>query len=148
MPVNIERIRERLLYIREQVSVLEPLSKDADLRASRMRDQLSYSGIVRNLQTSIEAMIDIAFHLCAKLYAKEPESAAHAFEILAERGDVPKEFLPRVLEMVRFRNLVVHGYLHTKPELVEKIITDDLGDFAAWEKIISQLASHKKWNKD
>ena len=57
-------------------------------------------------------MIDIAFHLCAKRHAREPQSAADAFEILAEFGDVPRAFLPKALKLVRFRNLVVHGYLH------------------------------------
>ncbi|EQD77009.1 toxin-antitoxin system, antitoxin component, partial [mine drainage metagenome] len=66
MAINTDRIRERLLYIREQIGTLEHLAHDVDLRRSRMQVPLSYSGIVRNLQTSVEAMIDIAFHLCAK----------------------------------------------------------------------------------
>jgi len=140
MPVDRDRIRERLRYIREQLAILQPLAADGDERARRMDDALSYGGIVRSLQTSVEAMIDIAYHLCARLYAKEPRSAADAFEILAQRGDLPGAFLPRVQRMVRFRNLVVHGYLHTRPEVVERILAEDLGDFAAWEALVSRLA--------
>lgn len=139
MDVNVERIRERLVFIREQVDVLEPLAHNRELRQSRFQDALSYGGIVRSLQTSIEAMIDIAFHLCAKLHAKEPQSAAGAFEILADFGDLPREFLPRALKMVRFRNLVVHGYLQINSRAVETIVTQDLVDFAEWEKIITEL---------
>lgn len=84
-------------------------------------------------------MIDIAFHLCAKLHAKEPQSAADAFEILGDFGDLPREFLPRVLKMVRFRNLVVHGYLQIDSGAVETIVTQDLADFVEWEKIITEL---------
>ncbi len=139
MDVNVERIRERLVFIREQVDVLEPLAHNQELRQRRFQDALSYGGIVRSLQTSIEAMIDIAFHLCAKLHAKEPQSAAGAFEILADFGDLPREFLPRALKMVRFRNLVVHGYLQIDSRAVETIVTQDLVDFAEWEKIITEL---------
>ncbi len=139
MDVNVERIRERLVFIREQVDVLEPLAHNQELRQRRFQDALSYGGIVRSLQTSIEAMIDIAFHLCAKLHAKEPQSAAGAFEILADFGDLPREFLPRALKMVRFRNLVVHGYLQINSRAVETIVTQDLVDFAEWEKIITEL---------
>lgn len=139
MDVNFERIRDRLVYIREQVSLLEPLAHSKELRQSRLQDPLSYGGIVRSLQTSIEAMIDIAFHLCAKLHAREPQSAADAFEILAEFGDLPRAFLPKVLKMVRFRNLVVHGYMHIDSGAVEAIVTEDLEDFAEWERIVHGL---------
>lgn len=141
MAINTDRTR--LLYIREQVGALEDLAHDVDLRRSRMQDPLSYSGIVRNLQTSVEAMIDIAFHLCAKLYAREPQSAADAFEILADQGDLPQGLLPGVLDMVRFRNLVVHGYLHAKREPVEKIVVEELGDFSAWEQVVADIIGRR-----
>lgn len=139
MAIDIDRIRARLVYIREQIGILEPMARDVDRRRDRMLDPLSYSGIVRNLQTSVEAMIDIAFHLCAKLYAKEPQSAADAFEILADRGGLPLGFLPRARDMVRFRNLVLHGYRRTERELVERILAEDLGDFSVWEQVVSDI---------
>lgn len=139
MSVNTDRIRERLIYIRQQIGLLQPLADDTQMRQERMRDELSFSGVVRHLQTSIEAMIDIAFHLCAKRHAKEPESAANAFEILADHGDLPREVLRKVLEMVRFRNLVVHGYLHVQRELVEKVLVEGLTDFSDFEDIITGL---------
>lgn len=140
MPLDRDRIRERVRYVREQLAILQPLAADADLRARRMSDPLSYAGMVRCLQTSVEAMIHVAFHLCAKRYAKEPQSAADAFEILAQRGDLPQAFLPRVRNMVRFRNLVVHGSLHAKSEMVDRIISEDLQDFIVWEGIVSEIA--------
>lgn len=140
MDIDNDRIRDRLRYIREQVGVLEPLAGDDAARSARLQDPLSFSGIVRHLQTSVEAMIDIAFHLCAKLYAREPQSAAHAFELLAERGDLPREFLPTAIAMVRFRNLVVHGYLSTSSDEVERIVIDRLPDFIAWEGIVKEIA--------
>lgn len=136
MRVDHDRVGERLRYIREQVALLQPLALDADLRARRMGDPLTFGGIVRALQTAVEAMIDIAFHLCAKRYAREPQHAVHAFEILAELGDVPEAFLPRVRRMVRFFYLVVHGYLRVEPGLVEDIMAHDLADFATWERIV------------
>jgi len=66
--------------------------------------------------------------------------AADAFAILAQRGDLPEAFLPRVQRMVRFRNLVVHGDLHIRSAVVERIVAEDLGDFAAWEALVSRVA--------
>jgi len=65
MPVDHGRRRERLRCLREQLARLHPLAAEADPGAGRMADPLSASG--RSLQTSVEAMIDIAYHLSARL---------------------------------------------------------------------------------
>lgn len=140
MAVDRERLRERLRYVREQMAILQPLAANGRLRAQRMGDPLRYGGMVRSLQTSVEAMIDVAFHRCAKLYAREAQSAVDAFEILAQRGDIPDTYLPRVRSVVHFRNLVVHGYLQTDAGVVERIVADDLGDFVTWESLVCAMA--------
>ncbi len=109
------RVKERLLYLEEQLAVLFPFRDNPALLESLAKDRLGYGGALYALQTSIQAMLDIAFHLCAKFYLKAPESSTDAFEILAEHGDIPADFLATAREMVRFRNLLVHGCLHTKP---------------------------------
>jgi uncharacterized protein YutE (UPF0331/DUF86 family) len=115
------------------------LAGNAAQLQAKLQDPLSYGGMVRALQTSVEAMIDIAFHLCARLHARAPENAADAFAILAEHGDVPADFTPMVRRMVGLRNLVVNGYLHADPQAVQRIINEHLGDFAAWERIVQGI---------
>lgn len=135
MIVDAESVLARLDYIREQVSFLQPLVEDPLKLEDMKKDPYRYKGVLYMLQTSIEAMMDIAYHLCAKLYATAPENGSHAFEILAEHGDIPQEKLATLRKMVHFRNLVAHGYLHTDPGMVARIIGTRLGDFMDWEII-------------
>ncbi len=137
-PVNKDTVAVRLDFIREQVKNLQ-MAGDSDLLSAKLRDPFVFNGMVRMLQTSVEAMIDLAYHLCAKLYAKAPENAAHAFEILREGGAISGEFLLVATEMVRFRNRVVHGYLNKNPEAVRRMLQEHLGDFAVWERLVSDI---------
>jgi uncharacterized protein YutE (UPF0331/DUF86 family) len=139
MKIDRGRMKDRLVFIRARIAELRPLAADPETRRRRLGDPISASGVVHHLQTSIEAMIDIAFHLCAKLFAREPESAADAFCILAEGGALSQDLLERVLKMVRFRNLVVHGYLRTDMDVVEKILQHDLQDFEDFADAMQQL---------
>ncbi len=63
------------------------------------------------LQTAIEALIDIAYHLSAKLAQHAPQDAHDAFVTMVREGILDSADLPRYRDMLRFRNRVVHGYL-------------------------------------
>ncbi len=139
MAVDRERLRERLHHVREQMAISQPLAADGRLPAQRVGDPRSHGGMVRSVQTSVEA-IDVTFHLCAKPYAREPQSAGDALEILARRGDIPATFLPCVRRMVRLRDVVVQGYLQTDARVVERIVADHRGDFATWESRVRAIA--------
>lgn len=58
---------------------------------------------------------------------------------MAEKGAIPSNFLPSAREMVNFRNLVVHGYLHTGPGAVTPIIRENLNDFAVWRNLVIEI---------
>lgn len=133
MIVDADSVLSRLDYIREQLNLLQPLAVDPQKLENMKKDPYQYKGVVYMLHTSVEAMMDIAYHFCAKLYASSPENGAHAFEILAQHGDLPQASLPTLRKMVRFRNLVVHGYLHTDPGVVSEIVSKHLNDFVNWE---------------
>ncbi len=134
-----DRIEERLFYIDEQVAILRRLRDEPGLLEALPKDKLDYGGALYALQSAIQAMIDIAFHVCAKLYLRAPENSAEAFELLAEKGELPDDFLPSIREMVNFRNLVVHGYLHTKTGVVMQIIRENLDDFTVWRRLVDGM---------
>jgi len=98
---------------RDQAALYRGLgTPPADANGS-MKDILQpavLSGIKYELQTCIQAMIDVAYHLSAKVFQTAPQDAYDAFEHLASGGVFPRARLAVYRKMVGFRNLVVHGY--------------------------------------
>jgi uncharacterized protein YutE (UPF0331/DUF86 family) len=50
-----------------------------------------------SLQTAVEAMIDLAYHVAAKKFGHAPTDARDALRILAEEGIIEKERLAVIL---------------------------------------------------
>ena len=124
-----QRLEQYLVYIAEQVdSVAERVQSDAEVEELR-RDPLAMDGVVYRLQTAIQAMIDVAYQLCAHAFSTAPDGAAHAFELLRQHGLLSEEMLQETRRMSRFRNLVVHGYLRRDDAIVMEIARNHLEDF-------------------
>jgi uncharacterized protein YutE (UPF0331/DUF86 family) len=62
------------------------------------------------LIVAIEVMSDISNHLIAKQSLGKPESYADVFKILGEAGIFPRNFVETLIQMAKFRNLLVHLY--------------------------------------
>lgn len=126
-PLDEERIRQKIAFIREQVNDLQRLVASSDRRL--LREPWVLKGAKYALQTAIEAVIDIAYHLSAKKYGYPPSDARDALRVLETKGVVTGEDLPRFIAMIGFRNRLVHGYLEVSAERLEEIILYRLDDF-------------------
>ena len=60
--------------------------------------------IERNIELSIERMIDICRHLVSGLDLQEPETYAACFEILGNAGIIPESSVETFKSMTRYRN--------------------------------------------
>jgi uncharacterized protein YutE (UPF0331/DUF86 family) len=58
------------------------------------------------------------------------------FRVLREEGVVPDELLPALLDMARFRNLIVHDYARIDDAKVYAILKKHLEDFDEFAKAI------------
>ncbi len=85
--------------------------------------------IERNLQLSIEEMIDICKHIVSSLDMPEPETYKGCLEQLAKRGIINKRHLATYKEMVGFRNILIHAYEGIDEQIVYGIYKKNLGDF-------------------
>lgn len=85
--------------------------------------------IERNLELAIEQMVDICKHLVSGLDLREPETYAECFQILAESKVIPKKNVRTFQEMVRFRNVLIHGYDGIDDAITYKIYKNRLKDF-------------------
>ncbi len=135
MTIDVERIMQRIVFIREQIHDIETLTS-AKNRSAILNDKFLIKGLKYSLQTAIEAMIDIAFHIAARKYNYAPEEARDAFRILKKNGVISEKEFQTFSAMVGFRNRIVHLYQNVSDERVYEFAADELADF---EKFIASI---------
>ena len=91
----------------------------------------------RVLQVMIEICIDVAERIIALKGAGPAATGSEAIEKLAAL-DVIQSAQPYV-EMVRFRNLIVHRYEEIDPEILYSIVSKKLDDFRRFRDEIDKL---------
>ncbi len=136
-------ILERLEFLRNEVRYLKE-------ERDRLRSFQEYQenvrlrrAVERSLQISIEACLDIGRRLIALEGFRFPEDNKDVFQVLAEEGVVPRELLPALLDMARFRNIVVHNYAKLDDARVYGILKKRLGDFDAYARAIVEYLTEK-----
>ncbi len=128
MSVDIERVMQKIAFIREQLMDIEALTS-VKKREEILSDKLLVKGLKYSLQTAIESMIDIAFHLAAKKYNCAPEEARSALQILVKKNVISDEEYKTFSRMIGFRNRMVHLYQNVSDERVYEFSTSELNDF-------------------
>jgi len=91
------------------------------------------------LQTSIEALADISRYIIRSLSLPTPEEYWQIPMILSDAGYIQNEDAKIYIEMVRFRNRVVHFYHKATPEEIYKILTENLSDIRNWRDILLEI---------
>ncbi len=132
--IDRDKVRQKIFFMEENLRLLKEMGC---LSLDEFKENHFYfPASVRCLQVAIEAMIDIASHIVAKLRLGMLKNYSDAFEILGKNDIVPKDFLPVLIKMVRFRNRVVHLYDTVDEDEVYNIIKNNLGDFERFISII------------
>ncbi|MFZ5592469.1 MAG: type VII toxin-antitoxin system HepT family RNase toxin [Bacillota bacterium] len=130
-----ERVLKKISYIREQVASIR------ELLLSREKDDILNNpwlvrGIKYALQTAIEAVIDIAYHISAQKYFRAPQDARQAMQILAENKVISQERMVVYSSMIGLRNRIVHGYQDVSGERLYEILINHLDDL---ERFICEI---------
>lgn len=136
MAIDRVRISSKIAFIRKQVTSIKSLLA-VKSKEEILSDLWLINGLKYSLQTAVEAMIDMAYHISAKKYDHAPSEARDALRVLAEGGLISQKDLPIYGAMIGFRNRVVHGYQEVSAERVYEIAHNELGDF---EKYIRQVS--------
>lgn len=132
---DLTRVEEKLAYIAQQVADPRRLAEQVGIEGFAA-DPWLVRGAKYALQTAIEAMIDVAYHLAAKAFRYAPADGRDAIDHLARQGVYSPQQAAVFQEMLRFRNRVVHGYERVDDGRVYDIITHQLGDFDFWIQAI------------
>ena len=122
MGVDVGRVRQRASFVREQIAALTAIAVQTDVDTFAA-DRVRASAARYLLQTAIEGLIDLAYHLSAKLAQRAPSNAHDAFLTMSRLGILEADAMPRLHDMLRLRNRIVHGYLDVDERRVYGMIT-------------------------
>ena len=136
--VDESRILHKLQAITDSLSKLEELAqmgRDVFLIDFRSIDSAKY-----NLQTSIEAMIDICNHIISRKRLRVPATNVESFEVVSEAGLLPADALPVYRSMARFRNRIVHMYDDVDDSQIHEILQTRLDDIRAFVQHVANTS--------
>ncbi|MBM7622964.1 type VII toxin-antitoxin system HepT family RNase toxin [Sporohalobacter salinus] len=134
--INESRIQEKIYYIKQNLGKLRELRNLS--REEFLNDYRNYDTAKYNLQSAIEAVIDISNHIISRNNYRVPNSNADTFRVLNEEGILPNDKLTSYISMAKFRNKVVHLYEKIDEEEIYKILKGNLVDFEEFIEIIVQ----------
>jgi uncharacterized protein YutE (UPF0331/DUF86 family) len=129
-------IASRLKLLAEYVDELQDYRERATSFLVYLNNKMLRRAVERALQVAVEACLDIGRRLIALEGFRYPEDNKDVFRVLREEGVVPDELLPALLDMARFRNLIVHDYARIDDAKVYAILKKHLGDFDEFAKAI------------
>lgn len=126
-------LQERLAYLRDTVDYLKS-EQDRVRSFSEYRENIRLKRAVeRSLQTAIECL-DMGRRMIALEEFRFPDDNQDVFRVLHEENLVPDDLLVTLLDMARFRNLIVHDDARIDDALVYAILQKRLGDFDAFAR--------------
>lgn len=138
MRIDTERVLQKIAFINEQIDDINHLTSTKKY-VEISNNKLLIKGIKYSLQTAIEAMIDIAFHIVSKQYSYAPEDARDAFLAMKKNGIINDTDYRKYSLMVGFRNRMVHLYHNVSDERVYEFSVSNLKDFDSFTNTIKSL---------
>ncbi|MGD8382740.1 MAG: DUF86 domain-containing protein [Syntrophobacterales bacterium] len=110
---------------------LSKLSEDEFLSHYEKVDTSKYNFIV-----AIEAIIDICNRIISKRKLGFPQDYSDVIKLMGQQGVLEGDLVGRLLEMVKFRNMLVHIYWKIENDRLYKYLKENLGDFEAFKEAI------------
>ena len=114
--VRPEVIRKRLNKLEEYLSILHGLRKYSF--SEFIEDPERYGSAERFLQLAIEAITDLGNHVVADLELGVVNWYSDIPKILAENEYIDAELRERWIQIIGFRNVLVHDYLDIDRKIV------------------------------
>jgi len=136
MDVDIEKIKNRMSEIRENIGKLGQYSSISDKEF--WEDERNILSVKHLLLESIEACSNICIHISAKKLFKAPSSFSECFEILHKSKITDEDLSSRLRKMARFRNILVHRYWEIENQKILGYARNDLGDFEQFLRSIAK----------
>jgi uncharacterized protein YutE (UPF0331/DUF86 family) len=126
--VDDVRVARLLRSLTDDLSVLRG---EAGAPASRRADPMWLRGVKYAFVTGIEALVDVAQHLCASEGWGPPQDNGDAVRLLGAHGVLEPGLADGLRRAVGFRNVLVHEYVRVDDDVVLARLADltELRDF-------------------
>lgn len=135
--VRPEVVRKRLTKLDEYLSILHGLQKYTF--SEFIEDPEHYGSAERFLQLAIEAITDLGNHVVADLRLGVVNWYSDIPTILAEHQYIDTELRERWIQIIGFRNVLVHDYLDVDRKIVYEVLQHRLGDLETLRKVFAQF---------
>ncbi|MBI5651603.1 MAG: DUF86 domain-containing protein [Chloroflexi bacterium] len=149
MRIDEGRIAEKIRFIKDNLALVEQLGAYSESEFTS--DKVKFYAGVHALQISIEAMLDILTHIVSRLHLGAPTDDRATLDTARKHDLIGEDHLRRFIQMNKFRNKVVHGYLDVDAKQVYQTLRNDLGDFQLFfddiRRVIEQERSKEKNGK-
>jgi uncharacterized protein YutE (UPF0331/DUF86 family) len=129
-------VANRLKLLAEYADELREYEAQATSLRVYRDNKILRRAVERTLQVAVEICLDIGRRLIALEGFRYPADNQDVFRVLHEENVVPDDLLTTLLDMARFRNLIVHDYARIDDALVYSILKKRLGDFDAFARTV------------
>jgi len=120
---KVRKITSEMLTALERLEDLRKLSQSEFTTDPHKIGSAKYSLIV-----AIEGAVDLCNHVISKNGFRTPEDYTDTFVVMKERGAFDEEFTRSLIQMVKFRNRLVHIYWDVDDAELYRIIQTNLQD--------------------
>jgi len=135
--VRPEVVRRRLLKLDDYLSILEKLGR-YNLQEF-ITEPEHYGSAERFLQLAIEAINDMASHVIADNELGTVTVSSDIPKLFKEKGYTTNELTQMWIQMIGFRNILVHDYLEVDRTIVHKVLQNRLTDLKELQRVFAQF---------
>jgi len=124
-------LKQKLGQLSEYLADLQEFRSNTSLTLSEFSaDKKNLRYAERTLYLVVECCLDIGGHIIADEGFREPLNNKDVFAVLAENKIIDQEESVSLQKMAQFRNLLVHDYARVDPEIIYRIIQQNLDDIS------------------
>jgi uncharacterized protein YutE (UPF0331/DUF86 family) len=123
----------------QKLNGFSKFSREEFLAQEGMIDAAKYDFIV-----AIEAMIDICNRIISMDKLGYPQDYSDVIRLMGEKGKFQEGLVKQLIEMVKFRNVLVHLYWKIENERVYDYLRNNLGDFEEFKSAIRHYLKSRK----
>lgn len=132
--VDKDIIQRKLAFIDlklQNLETLKQIERGEFLASFQAVDSAKY-----NLQVCIEALIDVSNHVVAREHWGIPNTSAEAIKLIVQHGVLGKDREVSLVQMVKFRNRIVHLYQEVDDSEIYRILHENLDDIKSFIQAI------------
>jgi len=135
--IDKEVIQEKISIVEKNLEIAKEIGKqELEKFSENYRDILAAK---HALLESIEACLDIANHIISEKGFRRPEDYKDMFKILEENKIISNVLFNKLIEMAKFRNLLVHKYAEIENKKLHVILQKNLIDIENFLKAIAKF---------